>query len=235
MHMFLTHSDYRELAAFVLKGKWKDVTIISLVYYAILLAASFLLYLVNENISSLAAILLMPMTWGLMVMHLDNKRTDEDKVYTFKCSTLFVGFKDYRRITWTMLLVNIYTVLWSLLLIVPGIIKSYQYKLTPFILKDHPEMSANEAIKRSMEVTKGYKWTLFTFDLCYIGWWLLSILSAGIGFLFLIPYYYAALSTMYDDMNCGWERAHGLEVEWDEETPEEENGPQDKENNNVTE
>ena len=68
---------------------------------------------------------------------------------------LFEGFQDYGRIFVTMLLQAVYTILWSLLLVIPGIIKSYSYAMTSFILKDEPEMKNNAAIEKSMAMWKG--------------------------------------------------------------------------------
>lgn len=71
------------------------------------------------------------------------------------------------------LLVGIFTFLWSLLFIIPGIIKSYSYSMTPFILAEHPEISENEAITRSRHMMDGNKWRLFCLMFSFIGWELL--------------------------------------------------------------
>ena len=82
---------------------------------------------------------------------------------------LFDGFKDFGRIWGTGILVAIYTVLWTCLLIVPGIIKSYSYAMTYYILKDEPELKYNAAIEKSMSMMNGYKMKLFLLDLSFIG------------------------------------------------------------------
>ena len=71
------------------------------------------------------------------------------------------------------LLVGIFTFLWSLLFVIPGIIKSFSYSMTPFILAEHPEISENAAITRSRELMDGNKWRLFCLMLSFIGWELL--------------------------------------------------------------
>lgn len=91
----------------------------------------------------------------------------------------------------------LYTVLWSLLLIIPGIIKGYGYTMTPFIMADNPQMSATEAIRASTQLMKGHKMELFLLELTFIGWQLLCILSLGIGFLWLNPYMNAAYAAFY--------------------------------------
>lgn len=91
----------------------------------------------------------------------------------------------------------LYTTLWALLFIVPGIVKSLSYAMTPFILEEHPEMTASEAIKASQKLMDGHKMDLFILGLSFIGWALLACLTMGIGYLFLTPYMNAAYATFY--------------------------------------
>lgn len=88
------------------------------------------------------------------------------------------------------------------LLIIPGIVKSYSYALTPYILKDHPELKFNAAIEESMRMMNGYKMKLFLLDLSFIGWALLTILTFGIGVLFLEPYVSASRAAFYEDLKA---------------------------------
>ena len=92
---------------------------------------------------------------------------------------------------------TLFTVLWSFLLIIPGIVKGLSYAMTPFILEEHPEMTASEAIKASMRLMDGHKMDLFILGLTFIGWSLLACLTMGIGFLFLNPYMSAAYAAVY--------------------------------------
>ena len=92
---------------------------------------------------------------------------------------------------------NVFIFLWSLLLIIPGIIKSYSYAMTPYILVDKPELSANEAIEESMRLMSGHKFDLFYLQLSFIGWFILALLTAGIGFLWLTPYYNSTVASFY--------------------------------------
>ena len=92
---------------------------------------------------------------------------------------------------------TLFTVLWSFLLIIPGIVKGLSYAMTPFILEEHPEMTASEAIKASMRLMDGHKMDLFILGLTFIGWSLLACLTMGIGFLFLNPYMNAAYAAFY--------------------------------------
>jgi len=85
-------------------------------------------------------------------------------------------------------LVGLYTFLWSLLLIIPGIIAAYSYSMAPFILIDNPDIGVSEAIRRSKEIMRGHKFDYFALQLSFIGWAILACLTFGIGFLWLIPY-----------------------------------------------
>jgi uncharacterized membrane protein len=95
---------------------------------------------------------------------------------------------------------NLYIFLWSLLFVIPGIVKSYSYAMTPFIMAENPEMSAQEAITASRELMDGHKGELFTLELTFLGWAILSVLTLGIGALFLTPYEHAARAAFYKDL-----------------------------------
>jgi uncharacterized membrane protein len=103
----------------------------------------------------------------------------------------------YSKVLLTMLLRSIYTFLWSLLLIIPGIIKSYAYRMVPYILSDNPAIGCSRAIELSNEMTQGQKWDIFVLDLCFIGWYLLGSLALLVGVLFVMPYEDATNAELY--------------------------------------
>jgi uncharacterized membrane protein len=103
----------------------------------------------------------------------------------------------YFEVLITMLVRSIYTFLWTLLLIIPGIIKSYAYRMVPYILADNPNIGCNRAIELSSEMTKGEKFEIFILDLSFIGWYLLGALALGIGILFVNPYADATNAELY--------------------------------------
>jgi len=94
---------------------------------------------------------------------------------------IFDGFKNYNSAFLVSLLKSIFIFLWSLLLIIPGIIKSYAYSMSYYILADNPEMTALEAIRASNEMMKGHKASLFMLYFSFIGWYLLLTLVSIIG------------------------------------------------------
>lgn len=115
---------------------------------------------------------------------------------------MFEGYNKelFSRVLTTTLLYYVYVFLWSLLLLIPGCIKSYSYAMTPYILKDNPEMKNNAAIEESMRMMDGHKLELFLLDLSFIGWAILSILTCCIGFLWLVPYMNMAHVNFYEDL-----------------------------------
>lgn len=99
------------------------------------------------------------------------------------------GFRSYWPTVGAMFLRDLFLLLWSLLLIVPGIVKSYSYRLTPYILADNPGMKGTDAITLSRRMMDGQKWNAFVLDLSFIGWDLLSALTAGLlGIFYVNPY-----------------------------------------------
>lgn len=108
---------------------------------------------------------------------------------------------------------GIYVLLWSLLLIIPGIIASYSYSMTDYILADYPELSAGEAISKSKQMMEGNKWRLFCLQFSFIGWDILCAFTLGIGNLWLIPYKQAATAAFYREVS-GTERIV-LDNEWE--------------------
>lgn len=122
-----------------------------------------------------------------------------------------LGFKPYLHKVWGMLLMYILIVLWTLLFIIPGIIKTYSYAMTPYILHENPELSASEAIHRSRMMMKGHKFDLFWLQLSFIGWFFLCLLTTGIGFLWLQPYYYTAQAAFYEEVKSSYALEGGLD------------------------
>ena len=95
---------------------------------------------------------------------------------------------------------QLYLALWTLLFIIPGIVKTYSYHLTEFISRKEPKMSATDCITKSREIMNGHKWELFVFQLSFIGWHLLAILTCGILYIWLAPYIMQA-TIVYIDKN----------------------------------
>jgi uncharacterized membrane protein len=102
-----------------------------------------------------------------------------------------------------MLFMTLKLLLWTCLLIVPGLVMSFAYAMTPYILEENPEISAWEASTRSREMMKGHKFDLFYLYLSFIGWIILSCITFGIGFIWLVPYMQLSIAAFYNDLKGG--------------------------------
>jgi len=103
----------------------------------------------------------------------------------------------YIDIVKSMLWRGIFNFLWFLLFIIPGIVKWYSYLMVPYILADNPNIGYRRALKLSMDMTYGEKWRIFIFHLSFIGWYILGMITFGIGTLFVMPYVNASEAEVY--------------------------------------
>ena len=114
--------------------------------------------------------------------------------------TIFSMFGRWKSALWARILVNIRVMLWSLLFVIPGIVASYSYAMVSFVLADHPEMTASEALAESKRIMKGNRWRLFCLNLSFIGWSFLCIFTLGIGYIWLLPYTQVANAAFYREV-----------------------------------
>lgn len=156
-----------------------------------------LLKLFSNSSFLLNFFLLYPLSLGYSVAHKELLQNGDAAITR---NTVRLAFSDYVRNAVSILLVYLYTLLWTLLFIVPGIIKGLAYSLTPFIVKDNPQLLPNEAINLSMKMMKGHKFDLFYLYLSFIGWIFLAILTLGIGLLWVIPYMQTSMAAFYLDV-----------------------------------
>mgnify|MGYP003467573971 FL=1 len=195
----------KERAISSLDHKWGESAILVLIYLLIggtvSCGTGLLMPTTSEITSSLTSnifsLLLIPKSLGATFSFLE-----VSSGMIVHCEYLTKGYHDFTRIFLTILLKGIYTLLWSLLLIIPGIVKSYSYAMTEFVLVDRPDLAYNEAIEESMRLMQGNKWRLFVLDLSFLGWALLCILTLGIGYLFLAPYMEVAHAHFYADLKA---------------------------------
>ena len=156
-----------------------------------------LLKLFSNSSFLLNFFLLYPLSLGYSVAHKELLQNGDAAITR---NTVRLAFSDYVRNAVSILLVYLYTILWTLLFIVPGIIKGLAYSLTPFIVKDNPQLSPNQAINLSMKMMKGHKFDLFYLYLSFIGWILLAMLTLGVGLLWVIPYMQTTMAAFYQDV-----------------------------------
>ncbi len=138
-----------------------------------------------------------PIVVGAKRYFVDNSEKREGDDIPF--GTLGYAFKQkrYIPIIKSMFLYKLFLLLWMLLLIIPRIIFGYAYAMVPYILSDNPNIGARNAIKLSTRMTDGEKMDMFILDLSFIGWFLLGVITCGIGLFFVMPYYYATHAELY--------------------------------------
>jgi len=111
---------------------------------------------------------------------------------------IFKGFKgNYLNVVKIMFLMDLKTLLWLLLFIIPGFVKSYEYSMIPYLLAENPNLSASQAFSLSKQMTTGQKMDLFVLDLSFLGWIILGLICCGIGILFVLPYPEATRAEVY--------------------------------------
>ncbi len=164
---------------------------------AILSTAVMFLILIGVTVGLMVlALVLNPLNVGARKFFIQNASNPETKV-----DGLNVGFgfgKNYRDIVFSMLGTQMITLLWTLLLIVPGIYKAYCWRLVPFIIADNPELSGKEARAKSNAMMNGSKWASFVLDLSFVGWKLVGALTFGIlNIVFTNPYEAATDTELY--------------------------------------
>lgn len=192
--MKMNAKHFRDAAWAQLTGNWKHVVLFSFIYFLIALVINGI-GVKSDIVSALLTLLVaLPIQYGYEVAFLGFIRTGEK----INIESMFDGFKNYGGVVLTGLLMGIYVLLWSLLLIVPGIIKALSYSMVYYIMRDNPELKYNAAIERSMEMMKGHKWELFCLGLSFIGWIFLGIITLCIGFLWIEPYMCTAYAHFYE-------------------------------------
>ena len=125
-----------------------------------------------------------------------------DRQKEAEIGTMFGYFQFWKTTACARLLKSVYILLWSLLFIIPGIIASYSYAMTTYILAENPDLTASEAIERSKQMMSGNRWRLFCVQISFIGWEILSaLLTFGIGGLWITPYKQAATAAFYREIS----------------------------------
>ena len=124
-----------------------------------------------------------------------------DRQKEAEISTMFGYFQYWKTTACARLLQSVYVLLWSLLFIIPGIVAGYSYAMTGYILAEHPELTASEAIEQSKQMMYGHRWRLFCLQFSFIGWDLLCAMTLGIGNLWLRPYKQAAEAAFYREVS----------------------------------
>jgi uncharacterized membrane protein len=231
-----SNTDYKNAALAALKGNWGKAVLATVIYMAVMyIAMGPYLYQTFQFQSTMAVIdsmsypelmaqmsklygglglyelvmifVIMPLSVGFFnafrLLLVQGDREIPSNMYR-------IATKNYWHKVWGMFLMGLFIALWTLLLIIPGIIKMFSYAMTPFILEENPDLTANEAIDRSRAMMKGHKFDLFWLFLSFIGWAILCVFTLGIGTLWLTPYMQTSVAAFYEDVKADYEVNGGL-------------------------
>jgi len=185
--MTVSFSDLKQQALDSLRGNW-GLVIGTYVLYFLVQGASQMVYVGFLIIGG-------PMSLGLAIFNLNVARNRHPEL-----SQIFEGFRNFGNALVAYLLMVLYILLWSLLFIIPGIIVSFSYSMTFYILADDPGLKPGEALQKSKAMMDGHKMDFFLLNLSFIGWALLCLLTLGIGFLWLIPYIQITTAKFYEEV-----------------------------------
>ena len=185
--IMLKARDFRNRAWNKLQGNWATAVVSYLIMELIIGALAF------TFIGSF--LIIGPLTVGFSLVAVNIVRKNNPQI-----ENLFAAFNDFVR-TFVLWIINtVFIALWSLLFVIPGIIKALSYSMSYYIVIDNTDMSANEARKRSMQMMEGHKWSLFCLYCSFIGWILLGILTFGILLFWVLPYIEVARVEFYQNL-----------------------------------
>ena len=192
----MKRSALKKQARAALKGHWGIAILVGLA----LIGVNWVIGMIPVIgwIVSLAAVVF---EFGFAAFYLSLVRAGDVKFVTLFTAS-FEGFLKKLGTYW---LKALYLFLWYLLFIIPGIVKSYSYAMTNYILLDNPELTANEAITKSRQMMKGYKWKLFVLDLSFILWRLLCMIpffGTLLNLLYVNPFYTATRAQFYEELKA---------------------------------
>ena len=188
----ISRAELKQQAKEQLKGNLGMIVLSGIIYFAIVFALSFIPYIGTVG----SIIIAPPLVLGLYKMLLNVTYGDKAEV-----ATLFEPFQTcFASSVILNLLVGIFTFLWSLLLIIPGIIKTYAYSMSFYILAENPNMTATEAITESKTIMDGHKMELFVLMLSFIPWILLACVTFGLAYIYVLPYMYLTMTNFYHNI-----------------------------------
>ena len=186
--------DFRFKARQAMQGKWGTLALMAFIASAIMGACSGIgafVPLVSIGVLFLEA----PLMLGKAKVALRVFRGEEIVV-----EDMFAGFQQFTKAVLLQLVNGVIIFLWSLLLIVPGVIKSLEYFMSLFILADNPSVGITEARKKSSELMIGHRWELFCLLFSFIWWYLLSLLTLGILLFWVEPYVATSVAAFYENL-----------------------------------
>ena len=205
-----TPFEYRAQAHEALRNQWGDAAITSLIILVIAMVISTPSIITSlkgsdwgGSITTLLSVLVLPLQYAFYISLLDRVRTNETNIVNYTITYAHQhAYANMRFLVAGLLIMILSSLLAVVTLGIGAIILSYAYGMVPYLLHDYPELSPREAMKISREMMRGQKWNLFVLDFTFIGWILLSILTLGLGVLFVQPYMLTARAAFYEDLKA---------------------------------
>lgn len=200
-----TPYEYRTQARVALQDRWGEAAIVSLIILVItmLIALPSLVAEWAGSITTILSILVLPLQYAYYISLLERTRGNEEELthYTLQYA-INNAYANTRFLVAGLFIMLISMVAAIFTLGIGAIIVKYMYCMVPYLLHDYPELTPREAMKISREMMSGQKWNIFILDLTFIGWILLSILTAGLGVIFVEPYISTARAVFYEDLKA---------------------------------
>ncbi len=190
----------KERAKEQIRGKIWDLLLVTIIVSLINAIANGILMLI-PGVGSLAALVITtPMTLSLIKIHLD--LVNEDK--RPQIADVFYGYSDFSSSVLVVIITALFTFLWSLLFVIPGIVKAISYSQAYYIIAENKGMPAIDAINRSKAMMHGHKMDYFVLQLSFIGWGLVGMLTFGIAFIWILPYMNATNANFYNSVKASY-------------------------------
>ena len=187
----MTRVELKNEAKEQIKGKIGILFLIFLIIAIIGVGSSFV-----PIVGWFATIIIMPAFNISLCMIFLNLAKRED----ISVGDVFKGFNITGKAVWLSIITWFYTFLWSLLFIIPGIIKTFSYSMAPFILADNPNLTSSEALSESIRIMDGHKFDLFVLQLSFFLWYILGTITFGIAYVYVVPYFEATMTNFYNEI-----------------------------------
>ena len=198
-----TFYEYRAQAREALQNRWGEAAIVSLIILVAAMVISIPSFMTEwaGSITTVLSVLILPLQYAYYISLLERTRGGEEELTRFTLQyAINHAYANTRFLVAGLLIMLISMILAIFTLGIGAIIVNYMYSMVPYLLHDYPELTPREAMKISREMMSGQKWNLFVLDLTFIGWILLSILTAGIGMIFVEPYMSTTRAAYYEDL-----------------------------------
>lgn len=187
----MTRAELKSAAKEQINGKIGILFVMALIIIGIAIVCRFI-----PIVGGIASFVITPaFTLSLCMVYLKLTKKEEISV-----GDVFTGFNKTGKALWLNIIIGFFTFLWTLLLIIPGIIKTYAYSMSFYILADNPELTAREALSKSKEMMNGHKWDLFVLQLSFFWWFLLVMVTLGIAAIYVTPYISATTANFYNSI-----------------------------------